>query len=183
MKSGRYQRKAKGQCSKGDACSFRYDDSKRGKKTQSSSPAPRPQTQDDGKTFEREVFQRQQSFWKEKRKSVQSWRKVYESVMWLLRKFCLRCDTIDDSGVPTQRHDDEDKCAKWFETWDGTWDVDRQCSWEVRTTMNNEETTENKACMCIDLYSWQAHHSVYTKLDQLACFTQAHPRNALIPSK
>ena len=26
--------------------------------------------------------------------------------------FCLRCDTIDDSGVSTQRHDDEDKCAK-----------------------------------------------------------------------
>ena len=51
--------------------------------------------------------------------------------------FRLRCDTIDDSGVSTQRHDDEDKCAKWFETWDGTWDVDRQCSWEVRTTMNN----------------------------------------------
>ena len=26
--------------------------------------------------------------------------------------FELRCDTIDDSGVSTQRHDDEDKCAK-----------------------------------------------------------------------
>ena len=26
--------------------------------------------------------------------------------------FRLRCDTIDDSGVSTQRHDDEDKCAK-----------------------------------------------------------------------
>ena len=51
MKSGRYQRKAKGQRSKGDACSFRYDDSKRGKKTQSSSRAPRPQTQDDGKNL------------------------------------------------------------------------------------------------------------------------------------
>ena len=25
---------------------------------------------------------------------------------------CLRCDTIDDSGVSTQRHDGEDKCAK-----------------------------------------------------------------------
>ena len=36
-----HQWKAKGQCSKGDACSFRHDDSKHGKKTQSSSPAPR----------------------------------------------------------------------------------------------------------------------------------------------
>ena len=26
--------------------------------------------------------------------------------------FRLRCDTIDDSGGSTQRHDDEDKCAK-----------------------------------------------------------------------
>ena len=30
----------------------------------------------------------------------------------LLRKFCLLCDTIDDSGVSTQRHHDEDNCAK-----------------------------------------------------------------------
>ena len=29
-----------------------------------------------------------------------------------MRKFCLRCDTVDDSGVSTQRDDDEDKCAK-----------------------------------------------------------------------
>ena len=26
--------------------------------------------------------------------------------------FVCVCDTIDDSGVSTQRHDDEDKCAK-----------------------------------------------------------------------
>ena len=39
---------AHGQCSKGDACSFRNDDSKRGKKTPSSSLAPRPHTQNDG---------------------------------------------------------------------------------------------------------------------------------------
>ena len=26
--------------------------------------------------------------------------------------FRSRCDTIDDSGGSTQRHDDEDKCAK-----------------------------------------------------------------------
>ena len=46
---------AKGQCTEGDACSFRHDDSERGKVTQSSSPAPRPQTQNDGKKlFERE---------------------------------------------------------------------------------------------------------------------------------
>ena len=30
----------------------------------------------------------------------------------LLRKFCLLCDTIDDNGVSTQRHHDEDTCAK-----------------------------------------------------------------------
>ena len=41
--------KAKGQCSQGDARSFRHDDSKRGENTQSSSPAPRPQTQNDGR--------------------------------------------------------------------------------------------------------------------------------------
>ena len=28
------------------------------------------------------------------------------------QNFRLRCDTIDDSGGSTQRHDDEDKCAK-----------------------------------------------------------------------
>ena len=33
--------KAKGQCSKGDSCSVRHEDNQRGKKTQSSSPAPR----------------------------------------------------------------------------------------------------------------------------------------------
>ena len=108
---------------------------------------------------------------------------IYAIQIHKCANFCLRCDTIDDSGVLTQRHDDEDKCAKWFETWDGTWDVDRLCSWEVRTTMNNLETVENKTCMCIVLYFWQAHHSVYTQLDQLACFTQAHPRNTLISSK
>ena len=41
--------KAKGQCSQGDARTFRHDDSKRGKNTQSSSLAPRPQTQNDGR--------------------------------------------------------------------------------------------------------------------------------------
>ena len=40
--------KQKGQCSKGDACSFRHDDSQRGKKIRSSSPAPRSQTQSEG---------------------------------------------------------------------------------------------------------------------------------------
>ena len=43
------QWKAKGQCSKGDACSFRHKDSRRGKAAQSSSPTPRPQTQNDGR--------------------------------------------------------------------------------------------------------------------------------------
>ena len=44
-----YQWKAKGQCRKGDACRFRHDDNTRGKVTRSSSLAPRPQTQNDGK--------------------------------------------------------------------------------------------------------------------------------------
>ena len=44
-----HQWKAKRQCSKGDACSFRHDDSWRGKKAQASSLASRPQTQNDGR--------------------------------------------------------------------------------------------------------------------------------------
>ena len=39
-----YQWKPKGQCTKGNACSFRHDENKRGQVTQSSSPAPKPQT-------------------------------------------------------------------------------------------------------------------------------------------
>ena len=42
--------KQKGHCKKRDACSFRHDDSKRGKVTQTSSLAPRPQTQSDGRS-------------------------------------------------------------------------------------------------------------------------------------
>ena len=45
-----HQWKAKGQCTKGNACSFRHHEKKRGKATQSSSPAPNPQTQNDGKS-------------------------------------------------------------------------------------------------------------------------------------
>ena len=48
-KENAFYGKQKGLCSKGDACSFRHDDSKRGKKTQSSSLAPRPQTQNASK--------------------------------------------------------------------------------------------------------------------------------------
>ena len=44
-----YQWKAEGQWTKGDACSFRHDGNKRGTSTRSSSPAPEPQTQNDGK--------------------------------------------------------------------------------------------------------------------------------------
>ena len=43
-----YQWKAKGHSAKGDACSFRHDYSKRGKKTPSSSLAPRSQAKNDG---------------------------------------------------------------------------------------------------------------------------------------
>ena len=42
-----YQWKPKGQCTKGNAGSFRHDENKRGQVTQSSSPAPKPQTQSD----------------------------------------------------------------------------------------------------------------------------------------
>ena len=38
--------------------------------------------------------------------------RVVASVAIIAQLFWLRCDTIDDSGVSTQRHDDEDKCAK-----------------------------------------------------------------------
>ena len=51
-KSGEcYQWKAKGQCTEGNACSFRHDDRKRGNGTQSSPLAPIPQTQNDRKSF------------------------------------------------------------------------------------------------------------------------------------
>ena len=46
-----YLWKAKGLCTKGNACIFRHDESKRAKETQSSCPTPRPQTQNDGKSF------------------------------------------------------------------------------------------------------------------------------------
>ena len=42
------QCKAKGQCTKGDACSFSDVENKRGKSTRSSSPAPESQTKSDG---------------------------------------------------------------------------------------------------------------------------------------
>ena len=55
-KSGEcYQWKAKGQCTKGDARSFCHDESKRGKVTQSSSSAPRPQTQKDGNVLRKGI--------------------------------------------------------------------------------------------------------------------------------
>ena len=40
---------AKGQCTKGDTCSFRHDENRRGKSTRPSTPAPEPQTKSDGK--------------------------------------------------------------------------------------------------------------------------------------
>ena len=69
-----HQWQAKGQCSKGDACSVRHDDMRGGKKARSFSLAPRPQAQNDGKkkTFERKVSQRPLSFWKETSKCVQT---------------------------------------------------------------------------------------------------------------
>ena len=46
-----YQWKAQRQFTKGNACIFRHDENKRGKATQSSSPAPKAQTQNDGKSY------------------------------------------------------------------------------------------------------------------------------------
>ena len=64
--------KQQGQCTKENACSFLHDESARGKVTQSSSLAPRPQTQNDEKKFfEREISQRPQSFWTQMSKYVQ----------------------------------------------------------------------------------------------------------------
>ena len=45
-----HQWKAKRQCTKGNACSFRHDENKRGKVTQLFPPAPRAQTQNGGKS-------------------------------------------------------------------------------------------------------------------------------------
>ena len=45
-----YQRKAKGKCTRKDACSFRHDSHKSGASTRSSSPAPRSQTNSEGKS-------------------------------------------------------------------------------------------------------------------------------------
>ena len=59
-----FQRKAKEQSTKGNACSFRPVVSKRGKSTQSSSPAPK--TTDSKRLemfFGREISQRPRSFW------------------------------------------------------------------------------------------------------------------------
>ena len=48
-KESAINRKQKRKCTRGDACGFRHDENKRGKSTRSSSPAPEPQTQSDGK--------------------------------------------------------------------------------------------------------------------------------------
>ena len=61
---------------KGDACSFRHDESECGRFTRSTSPTPNPQTNNDGKG-------RQQSIWKKSPMTVQGlpqW-KVYEPVV------------------------------------------------------------------------------------------------------
>ena len=48
--TGNKENAINGQCSKGNACSFRDDEKKRGQETQSSSTAPKPRTQNDGKS-------------------------------------------------------------------------------------------------------------------------------------
>ena len=57
-----YQREANGKCTKGDACSSRYDDSKRGKSACSSSSTPKsPLKIDEKNLFARQASQRDSS--------------------------------------------------------------------------------------------------------------------------
>ena len=100
------------------------------------------------------------------RRSILSWHQS----CFHCENFRLRCDTIDDSGGSTQRHDDEDKMCKMI--WDMRWHLRCGSSVFMRSQNNYEQLreTENKACMCIDLYSWQAHHSVYTKITSTGLF-------------
>ena len=67
-----YHWRAEGKGAKGDACSFRHDESRRGHFTRSSSPTPKSQTNNDAKKiFERKVAHRHQSIWKNASKTVQ----------------------------------------------------------------------------------------------------------------
>ena len=63
------QWKATGQYSRGDSCSFIHG-SNRGQKAQSSSPAPKAQTQTDGRKPSRGFGLRGESFWIERSESV-----------------------------------------------------------------------------------------------------------------
>ena len=66
--------------------------------------------------------------------------------------------------------------------WDLRWHLS-QCGLSV---LMRGQTTKRQLKTSMHVHRtilWQAHHSVYTNLDQLACFTQAHPGNTLISSK
>ena len=90
-----------------------------------------------------------------------------------MRKFCLLCDTIDDSGISTQRHNDEDKCAKWFETWGDTWvNVDFLYSWEVKLRDNWKQSVHVNRSVLLTSTSLRLRKS-----------TQTHSGNTLISSK
>ena len=56
-----YQWKAKGQCSRGDKCSFRHDEDKRAKSTPKTAPPSEPPTQRDGRSASRKRNLRGQS--------------------------------------------------------------------------------------------------------------------------
>ena len=61
-------KEAKGQCARGDACTFCHDEKKRGKSTHSSSPAPEPITWEN--FFEGKISERPESVWEEISKTV-----------------------------------------------------------------------------------------------------------------
>ena len=75
------------------------------------------------------------------------------TVSQLMRKFCLLCDTINDNGVSTQRHHDEDNR-------DGIWvSVARLCSWEVKQLRDNWK----QACTWIELCS-DKHITLFSQI-------------------
>ena len=66
-----YQWKAKGQCSKGDQCSFRHDGRERAKPTPKTVPPTEPPTPKTQKCVEKKKRQRQQSVWEDQSTAVQ----------------------------------------------------------------------------------------------------------------
>ena len=82
-----YQWKAKGQCSRGDSCSFRHDENKRAKSTPKSAPPSEPPiAKDGGSTSRRKSLRGRSPSGKLSSAAVQRWhqRYVHETILWLL---------------------------------------------------------------------------------------------------